>query len=64
MEDILLSIHLVKSEGYVLPDVPYFERNLIRNFPEDSGELFLRGIKYCAGHPKKTQTLVFQTVLL
>ncbi|CAI2726671.1 unnamed protein product [Schistosoma spindalis] len=45
VEDVLLASHLLKSDGNVriLPDIPYSERNLIRNVPKDSREKFFRG---------------------
>ncbi|VDP49805.1 unnamed protein product [Schistosoma margrebowiei] len=45
VEDVLLSSHLLKSNGNVriLPDIPYSERNIIRNIPKESREKFFRG---------------------
>ena len=45
VEDVLLASHLLKSDGNVriLPDIPYSERNLIRNIPKESREAFFRG---------------------
>ncbi|VDP79288.1 unnamed protein product [Schistosoma curassoni] len=40
VEDVLLACHLLRSDGNVriLPDIPYSERNLIRNISKESRE--------------------------
>ncbi|VDP53433.1 unnamed protein product [Schistosoma margrebowiei] len=45
IEDVLLASHLLKSDGNVriLPDIPFCERNIIRNIPKESREKFFRG---------------------
>lgn len=45
VDDVLTANYLLKSEGDLktMPDISYFERNLIRNIPEESRETFVRG---------------------
>ncbi|VDO94878.1 unnamed protein product [Schistosoma margrebowiei] len=57
VEDVLLASHLLKSDGNVriLPDIPYSERNLIRNIPKESRQKFFRrGNIIVQGVPENT----------
>ncbi|VDP31432.1 unnamed protein product [Schistosoma margrebowiei] len=45
VKDVLLASHLLKSDGNVriLSDIPYSERDLIRNIPKETRDQFFRG---------------------